>query len=131
MNRTLLYVAGIISIIIGILCCLTIVGLIVGIPLIIGGNKFTGYSKMSDEEIEEHKDSILIWTIVFLFINQISGVIALIAYVLYEVSNTNFVKSKKQYSKYDELERIKKLYDDKVLSKEEYEKEKSRILNNQ
>ena len=130
MNRTLLYVAGVVSIIVGILCCLTIVGIIIGVPIIIGGNKFINYSKMNDEEIEANKDNILIWTIVFLFINQLAGVIALIAYILYEVSNTNYVKSRKQYGKYDELERIKKLYDDKVLSKEEYESEKARILNN-
>lgn len=129
MNRTLLYVAGVVSIIVGILCCLTIVGIIIGVPIIIGGNKFINYSKMNDEEIEANKDNILIWTIVFLFINQLAGVIALIAYILYEVSNTNYVKSRKQYGKYDELERIKKLYDDKVLSKEEYESEKARILN--
>ncbi|MBQ6284884.1 MAG: hypothetical protein IJK67_01040 [Bacilli bacterium] len=129
MNRTLLKVAGIISIIIGVICSLTIIGLIVGIPLIIGGVKFNDYSNMSDEEIEKNKDSILIWTIVFLFINQISGVIALIAYLLYEANNTSYVKSYKQNNKYTELERIKKLYDDKVLTKEEYEKEKERILN--
>ena len=73
MNRTLLKVAGVISFVIGILCCITIVGAIVGVPLIIGGSKFNDYSKMNDEEIEANKDSILIWTIVFLFINQISG----------------------------------------------------------
>jgi phosphate/sulfate permease len=129
MNRTLLRVSGIISIIIGILCCLTIIGAIVGVPLIIGGSKFNDYSKMNDEEIEANKDSILIWTIVFLFINQISGVISLVAYILYEASNSNYVKNKRQNSKYDELERIKKLYDEKILSKEEYEMEKSRILN--
>lgn len=129
MNRTLLKVAGVISIIVGALVSLTIVGLIIGIPLIIGGYKFTEYAKMSDEELEGNLDSILIWTIVFLFINQISGVISLVAYILYEASKSSFVKTKKQNNKYDELERIKKLYDDKVLTKEEYEMEKKRILN--
>ena len=129
MNRTLLKVAGIISIIVGILCCLTIIGVIIGIPLIIGGIKFNDYSKMNDEDIEKNKDSILVWAIVFMFINQISGILALIAYLLYEAGNTSYVKSYKQNNKYDELERIKKLYDEKVLTKEEYEKEKTRILN--
>ena len=130
MNRTLLKVAGVISIIIGILLCLTIVGALVGVPLIIGGCKFNDYSKMDDEELEKNKDTILIWIIVFLFINQISGVIALIAFLLGEVNSSNYMKSYRQNNKYDELERIKKLYDEKILSKEEYEKEKARILDN-
>ena len=32
-------------------------------------------------------------------------------------------------TKYEELEKVKKLYDEKILTKEEYEKEKERILN--
>ena len=32
-------------------------------------------------------------------------------------------------AKYEELEKVKKLYDEKILTKEEYEKEKERILN--
>lgn len=129
MNKTLLKVAGIVAIIIGVFCSITIVGLIVGIPMIIGGIKFNDYSKMSDEELEQNKDNVLIWTIVFLFINQISGILGLVAYLLNEASKSNYVKNMKQNTKYDELERIKKLYDDKVLTKDEYEKEKLRILN--
>ena len=39
-------------------------------------------------------------------------------------SATNFDKNK-----YESLERLKKLYDEKALTKEEYEKEKDKILN--
>lgn len=123
MKKNLLEIAGIISLVLGILACLTVVGIIVGIPLIIGGNKIKGMANMSDQEILENKDTILIWTIVFLLINQISGIILLIFYI-----DLDSIESKVN-TKYDELEKAKKLYDDKVLSKEEYEKEKERILN--
>lgn len=124
MKKNLLEIAGIISLVFGILACLTIVGVIIGIPLIIGGNKVKSMANMSDQVILENKDTILIWTIVFLFINQISGILLLIFYIDLDSFEN------KTNNKYDELEKVKKLYDDKVLSKEEYEKEKTRILNN-
>ncbi len=127
MDKSLLKVSGMVSFIIGVICCVTIVGAIVGIPMIIGGNKLKEIAMLSDEEIKEKKDIILIWTIVFLFICQISGILSLIFYLTIDSSTTN---KKSSYNKYDELEKIKKLYDDKVLSKEEFESEKEKILNN-
>ena len=127
MNRTLLKVSGIFSIVIGIICCLTIIGCIVGIPMIIGGIKFNQYSKMNDDELSKSRDSVLVWSIVFLFINQISGVLGIVAFLLDEPSIKNSLNISN--NKYDELEKLKKLYDDKVLTKEEFESEKSRILN--
>ena len=88
MDKSLLNVAGIISIVFGIICCLTIFGAIIGVPLIIGGNKMREYSLMSDEELGLHKETILIWTIVFLFINQISGIICLI---YFQSKNSGFI----------------------------------------
>lgn len=133
MDKSLLKISGIISIVIGLLCCLTIFGAIVGIPLVIGGVKFKDYSSLSDEELMTHKDAIIIWTIVFLFINQISGILGLVFVVTNnlfnvnqcnEINHTNF-----DNNKYESLEKLKKLYDDKILTKEEYEKEKDKILN--
>lgn len=133
MDKSLLKISGIISIVIGIICCITIFGAIVGIPMIIGGAKFKDYSNLSDEELLTHKDAIIIWTIVFLFINQISGILGLVFVITNNLFNTNTdsnnMNSNFDNSKYESLERLKKLYDDKVLSKEEYEKEKEKILN--
>lgn len=133
MDKSLLKISGIISIVIGIICCITIFGAIVGIPMIIGGAKFKDYSNLSDEELLSHKDAIIIWTIVFLFINQISGILGLVFVITNNLFNTstdfNNMNNNFDNSKYESLERLKKLYDDKVLSKEEYEKEKEKILN--
>lgn len=141
MEKGLLKAAGIVSIVLGILSCLSLFGAIIGIPMIIGGIKIKDYSELSDEEILAMKDTILTWTVVFLFINQIGGILLLIFYltnisnygknVSYNTNNSdinnNTVNNDKRY---DELERVKKLYDDKVINKEEFEKEKNRILNN-
>ncbi len=130
MNKNLLKIAGIISIVLGIICCLTIFGAIVGVPLIIGGNKIKDMANLSDQELMTQKDTILIWMVVFLVFNQISGILVLIFYIDMDgsLSNTLNGSNKKSDDKYDELEKLKKLYDDKVLTKEEFETEKEKIL---
>lgn len=130
MNKNLLKIAGIISLVLGIICCLTIVGAIVGVPLIIGGNKIKDMANLSDQELLQQKDTILIWMVVFLVFNQISGILLLIFYIDMDGSiSKSFNGSKNSDDKYDELEKLKKLYDDKVLTKEEFETEKEKILN--
>ena len=139
MDKSLLKLSGIIAIVFGILACLTLVGAIVGVPLIIGGAKMKEYADYTDEQIVANKDKILIWTIVFLFFCQISGILLLIFYIdsigKYEKGitgdNMNYQSNMNtnNNAKYEELEKVKKLYDEKILTKEEYEKEKERILN--
>lgn len=134
MDKTLLKISGIIAIVVGILYCITIVGAIVGIPLIIGGNKIKSYADCTDEQVIDVKDSILVWTIVFLLFNQLSGILLLIFYIdcidkNRGKSTTNTTKSVNTDDKYEELEKLKRLYDEKVLTKEEFENEKNRILN--
>lgn len=146
MDKSLLKISGIIAIVVGVLACLTLIGAIVGVPLIIGGAKIKEYSDYTDEQIIVIKDKILIWAIVFLFFCQLSGILLLIFYIdsigNYEKglginTNTNDMNynnhtnnmNATNNAKYEELEKVKKLYDEKILTKEEYEKEKSRILN--
>lgn len=139
MDKSLLKISGIIAIVFGILACLTLVGAIVGVPLIIGGAKMKEYADYTEEQIVANKDKILIWTIVFLFFCQISGILLLIFYIdsigKYEKGitgdNMNYQSNMNtnNNAKYEELEKVKKLYDEKILTKEEYEKEKERILN--
>lgn len=130
MNKSLLKISGIISIVLGIICCLTIFGAIIGVPLIIGGNKIKDMANLSDQELLQQKDTILIWMVVFLVFNQISGILLLIFYIDMDGSiSSSFKGSNNNDNKYDELEKLKKLYDDKVLTKEEFETEKEKILN--
>ena len=129
MNKTLLNIAGIISLIFGIICTITIIGAIVGIPMIIGGNKLRELSNMDDSEIYKNKHTLIIWMVVFLFINQISAVLILIYYIMLETSMTSNNTKENTMDKYDELEKLNNLYKEKVLTKEEFEKEKERILN--
>ena len=119
MDKSLLKISGIIAIVFGILACLTLVGAIVGVPLIIGGAKMKEYADYTDEQIIANKDKILIWTIVFLFFCQISGILLLIFYIdsigKYEKGitgdNMNYQSNMNtnNNTKYEELEKVKKL----------------------
>lgn len=123
-DKALLKAAGIIAIVIGILCSLTIIGLIIGVPMIIGGYKLNEYSYMNDNEIINHKSSILGWSIFFIFFSFVSGVLGLIYYF-----GINSIQQKENDLTYlDELERLKKLLDEKAITKTEYENKKKEIL---
>lgn len=127
-DKTLLNVAGIIALVLGVLSCFTIVGAIVGIPMIIGGNKFRKFSEMSDADIIKEKDSLLIWSIVLCLLCTISGALGLVYY--FGIDNTfNINIGSKNATKYNDLEKLNNLYQNKVITKEEFEKEKARILN--
>jgi len=126
MDKTILNVSGILAFVFGIICCCTIIGAIVGVPMIIGGNKLREISRLEDEKIKEQKETILIWGVVFIFLCTISGILALIFY--FQLDYPNAFSSKPKTDKYDELDKLNKLYKDKVLSKEEFETEKARIL---
>ena len=81
MNKELLRISGIIGLILGILYSTTIIGLIMGIPCIIGSIKMLDYNLKTDKEIIEKKDIIFIWAITFLLLSTISGILLLIFYM--------------------------------------------------
>lgn len=127
-DKSLLNVAGIIALVLGIVSCCTIVGALVGIPVIIGGNKLRSFSRMSDKEIYDQKENLLIWSIVLCILCTISGALGLVYY--FGMDNTfNFDFGNSDATKFKNLERLNALYQSKAITKEEYEKEKERILN--
>ena len=123
-DKNLLKFAGILGIVLGIISCFTIIGVLWGIPMIIGGDKLNSYSKMEDDEIIKYKDSIFGWSVFFLIFFIISGVLGFIYYI----GLTDEERKKENNDYMDQLEKLKKLYDDKVLTKEEYEEKKQKIL---
>jgi uncharacterized membrane protein len=88
-------VARIISLIIGIIACITIVGAIIGIPLIIGSNKFKEASNMTDEELVRNRGSILGWGI-FTAIILSPTIIGLIILLCMTMMVDNYIKNIEQ-----------------------------------
>lgn len=123
-DKTLLKIAGIIGIILGIVNCIFIIGLLWGIPMIIGGYKFYQISQLNDNEIIKYQSTILGWSIFFIIFSLIPGILGLVYYFgITEAFKTN---PKNNYT--TDLENLKKLYEDKTITKEEYETKKKEIL---
>ena len=128
MNKVLLRISGIIALVSGITYCITIIGAIVGVPLIVGGSKMMGYSNLSDSEILDRKNSILGWSIFFLFVTVIGGVLGLIYYFSIEpnlFSNMN-INTKPSYIQ--ELRELDELRKQGLINEKEYEAKKKKIL---
>lgn len=79
MNKKL-QIAGIISMIIGILWTIGIVTSILGIPLIISGIRLLKFSKLNNDDLLKYKKEIMGWAIFSIFFNLISSIILFIAY---------------------------------------------------
>lgn len=125
-DKTLLKVSGIVAMVCGGLYCLTIIGALIGIPLLIGGSRMIDFSKMSDSELEKYKTHLLVWSIIFIIFALPAGILSIIYYVAVyfdiNLSGNNYL---------DELEKLKKLYDEKAITKEEYDKLKKEVLDKQ
>lgn len=122
-DKTIVKVAGIVAMVYGGLWCLTIIGALIGIPLLVGGSRMIDFSKMEDEKLEGYKTHYLVWSIIFLVFATIAGVLALVYYVGAYLDN----KSSK-ISYIEEIESLKKLYDERAITKEEFETRKKEIL---
>jgi uncharacterized membrane protein HdeD (DUF308 family) len=123
MEKSLLKISGIIAVVLGIFYSITIVMAIVGIPLIIGGSRMMGYANLSDSELHDKKDSILGWSIFFFFFTVIGGVLGLVFYLT--MDNGAFSK-KSDYM--DEIRKLDDLRKQGIISNEEYEAKKKKIL---
>ena len=85
-------VVRIVSLIFGILFCITIIGAILGIPMIIASNKFKDAYNMSDEELVKNRSSILGWGI-FLAIVFSPSIIGLIVLLMFTMMVDNYIKN--------------------------------------
>lgn len=132
-NYAWLLYSGILGMIAGAILCITIIGIIFGIPAIIGAKKYLEWSKVSDSELEKHKDELLIWGIVWAIMMFPLGLPALVPAFntkgeVYE--KVNEFKPTKTASK-SKAERIKELSDLKekgLISEEDFEIAKNKII---
>lgn len=96
MSKTLLRVSGIITLVIGIIYSLTIALLIIGIPTIVGAVKLLNCAEMETSELNQNKNTILIWGIVLLFLCFVAGVLVLIAYSQINSDSKKVIKEPKK-----------------------------------
>ncbi len=154
-------IARLLSLVFGILFCITIVGAIFGIPMIIASNKFKDALSMTDEQLVANRGSILGWGI-FLAIVFSPTFVGLILLLIMTFMVDNYIRNieqgeyqKNQKSFADtiedgastawqnvkntfkgsdvdkqrqELEKLEKMRNDGLITREEYETMRKKIL---
>ncbi len=161
--RVYFTVTRVLALIFGILLCITIIGAILGIPMIIASNKFRDASNMSNKELVENRGTILGWGIflAIIFSPTIFGLIILLVLAFMvdnyiknieqgyeELNNRSFVDTVEEGasktwqnvketfsgSKTDldrqkvELKKLEKMREENLISTEEYETLRKKIL---
>ncbi len=126
MNKTLLLVARITSLISGILWCLTIVFIPVGVLNIMASKKFD-LAEKGDPTVT--RDNVRNWSIYLLFTDMLSGILGLIA----ALGDENVVDVSSSYTQTgtsveERLNNLSRLYDSGAISRDEYDQRRTKIL---
>jgi len=134
-NSSWFRIIGIFGLIFGIVNCFTIIGLIVGIPTIIGSIKFNKMANMTENEIIANKSSVITWSVVLCICCFPFGMLALIPALNidgkwrdspYEPQAPTFEEIENE--KLEKISNLKKLKDEGLISEEEFAKAKAKII---
>jgi len=134
-NSSWFEIIGIFGLIFGILSCLSIIGIVVGIPTIIASNKFIKMSNMPESEIMNNKSSVITWSVVLCICCCPFGFLALIPALSIDGKwhDTPYVPQARTFEeieneKLDKINKLKDLKDNGLISEEEFTKAKSKIF---
>lgn len=120
--RILLKIGSIIAIIVGIIWTITLVGILWGIPTLIGGIWLQKYNRFNDYQFVMNRTPILIWGIIFLFTTVIGGILTIIAYAISKIEyDSNSVEVIIESSNKMSIEKAYELMQRGIISQEEFE----------
>lgn len=132
--KGLLTAGSIIGIVIGACWTITIVGMLWGIPTLVGGILMLKHRNLSDEMFIKKRTPILVWGIIFLFTTLVAGIFLISSYV---ISNINLEeeeiklaeeKTNAEILNYQNIEKAYELKEKGIISEEEFENIKKRHL---
>jgi len=134
-NSSWFMASKIIGLVFGILFCITIIGAIAGVPLIIGALFFGKCQNMTNEDVLANRNTIMVWGIIFTIIMFPLGAIALVPMFNLEGQIDNFAgntQHPKTDDSYDEkirkVEKLHKMKADGLITEGEFEAAKEEIL---
>ena len=139
-NYVVLTIMAILGFVMGILYSITIIGLIIGIPMIMGAKKYLDWAKMTDEELLSVKQSILGWAIFFSIFLFPLGLLSLIPYFNLNgeasaaargaVDGVRNAVSKKDpmQEKIEKIQKLAELKEKGLIDEEDFKAAKSKIL---
>jgi len=124
MNKSLLLVARILSLISGIVYCISIIGIPLGVLNIIASNKFA-----QAEKDEVSRETVRNWSIYLIFTDMISGILGLVASESNKDDNVFDNDNVKTSSTVEQrLNKLSRLYESGAISREEYEARRREII---
>lgn len=141
-TKTYFTIMSIVMLVVGILWCCTIVGLLWGIPIIIGAQKMKAAENMSHEQLKQNNVTLLVWAIIFGVFASPAGIIAIVfAILVYNMIEKGTTESKvdviieAEPVKDDKTEEIKKRLEELeryrengIITEEEYKQKRKEIL---
>lgn len=128
-NSIFFQISAVLGIVVGILLCITLVGILFAIPLFIGVNKYFKWAKYSDEQLQEERDSIVIWGIVYTIFMFPIGAVALVPVFNMEGQLVGTqTKPSETDEKLDKINKLHKMKEEGILTEEEFKEAKIKIL---
>jgi hypothetical protein len=130
-NYIFLQASAIVGLIVGILTAICLVG----IPLIIGAVKYFAWAKMTDEELAQVKDNLMLWGIIYTVLMFPIGAISLVP--PFNLDGQLFGGRKYDYtqakdagkSKAERISELNELKQKGVIDENDYEIAKNKIIN--
>ena len=146
-------IAQIATIFVGIVCCITIIGLILGIPLLIASGRFGDAKNMNDAELINNRVSLKSWGIVVAILLS-ATIVGLIVMLVLVFAADNYIRNLDNNKENDhtsfkegvstlyantkedlyaakikgELDALQKLLDNGIITKKEYDAKRKQIL---
>ncbi len=128
--------------IVGILLCITLIGIIFGVPMIIGSNAMGKAENYSQKQLKENNTTLLVWGVIFGACTLPAGAIAIVFAVLTyntinEMKSAETIKDNTDDSKpsnnnidkiKQELEDLERMHENGVITDEEYKTLRNKIL---
>ena len=124
MNKTLLLVARIISLITGIIYCISILLIPIGVLNLMASKKFD-LAERGDPSVT--KENIRNWSIYLLFTDMTSGILGLIASAS-DDDNVITVDATTTSNVEERLKNLSRLYESGAISRDEYDRRRQSII---
>ncbi len=90
--KTYFQVLSIVSLVVGILFCLTILGCIIGVPLIIGSNKMREAQSMNEQQLIYNRTTLFAWGI-FMAIAFSGSIVCLVLVLIFAIQVNDYILS--------------------------------------
>lgn len=134
-------ISGVLAMIFGIIACITIVGALIGVPLLFASINFFKFDKLNDQELYEQKSNVILWGVIFSIFCFPLGLISLIPLfsidgavknikdnVVEKIENISNPKSKVD-EKIEKIKELNELKEKGIIDEKDFQLAKEKLIN--